>query len=220
MLTEYGYLVVAANEMHLAYIERHNNPDKLAYAANLGCNTFRELLRDEAFFSDVAKLAAMRKSNEAEVDAIIGIETNPALLPGELTDFQNFLYAEKQILVAGGLETGLVETLIDEGTQLINQIRSDQVIPEHMRAKVERLRRVACKLSDSLRREHNHEVAWGNLRKLTIAAGGCAIVGLNASSVAATFGLSAPAAAISNAIGCALVGVGTTIVIQDWFDWP
>ena len=122
MVTEYGYLVSVANEMHLAYIERHNNPDKLLYAARLGCDTFRELLQDQAFFSDVAKLSEMRKSNEAEVDAIIGIETHLSLDSGEFGGYHrccSLLWKHKKD--SAHLKSGTIRSKMTGGVQILDQ---------------------------------------------------------------------------------------------------
>jgi len=218
MVTEYGYLVAASNEMHRAYLARHTAAANLARAANLGCDTFRELAQDQAFFSDISMLAEMRKRNAAEVEAIVRVNTLAVPNLEVLDAFTNFLNAEKRVLIASGMDTDLVEMLIGQANQLIDQVRAEQIDPELMRAKVGQLRRIACKVADSLRRQQKHELIWGDIWKLTIAAGGCAIVGLNATSVVATIGLSTAGAAVSGAIGSALVGVGTTIVVKDWFD--
>jgi hypothetical protein len=74
---------------------------------------------------------------------------------------------------------------------------------------ITRLREIACdmarELLKTIEKSATHQRALSVARRVALGVGGAAMIGVDASSLAATIGLSAPGAAVSAAVGGGLL---------------
>ena len=199
------YLVTAANEMfRLIVLNGEPSPEDILKAAHIGCETLNILLNDEDFFREAEELGRRKvgRQEREEFD----------YLTGDLAYFINhFLKIERDILLAGGIDEELVNQLLENAKDSLQAIRNWDGDAEMLRWLITRLREEICHAEEALDEEQSRN-EWRDrwrrrLKRATLAIGGAAIVGLDASALAATYGLSAPGTAVSAALGGALIGV-------------
>jgi hypothetical protein len=131
-----------------------------------------------------------------------------------MTDVFNFtsgfLPTQKNLWLKAGISEEAADTLIGRLEKLRAAIKAWRSNPEAVRASIIRLRNEACHQAKMLQGEaatrEEKERLQAQLKKIVYFLGGATLVGINAGSLAATFGLNALGTAISGAFGGALMG--------------
>ena len=207
------YLIAAGNEMFLL-LSQQPGVEQLTRIASIACNALRRLAEDQEFYNDFRELVQRRDADRSAFASIIG-------------DLKHFVYGfqelERRLLIDGGVNAQLAEVLAEMAQALIQAIKywqpnaadAWQGSPETLRQDVERIRDAVCDLENSLRQgaqEREQLLKQSRyLRRVTFAIGGALMVGLNASALAISLGLSAPGSAVSGAVGGALIGAAVTV---------
>jgi hypothetical protein len=214
------YVVETINQMNLLLVrsDTHSKQrqDYLLEAAVLGCRTLKQLSGDTGFSSTVEEFADVRiikgflerasddyKRRESEkVDQFRTIIENSDC-------FATFLDLELEVMVKAGLSVDIVDSLIKSSRESIEDVQKRAKPASEVIETVRLLRDRACLLSDDLINEAKDEDRWEGvkerIKKVILGLGGVALIGLNASSLAASVGITAAGSAVSAALGAVFI---------------
>lgn len=195
---ETRYLVESANQIYaLVGLHPQPSPDDLFRATHVGCEALQTLRRDQSFFQVAREFRSRRDANIDEFYA----------LTGDLRYFvHNFERIERKVLLAAGLDAELTDHLLDEARVALGSIRSWEGDEQALRWIVERLGEEVCGIRGLLLNGHKRRNLKRVLRRVAFGTGGAAMIGINTASLAGTLGLTAPGAAVSEALGGILLG--------------
>ena len=197
---EFNYLVRAANDMFEILARRiEPNSSELSELFAIACSTLKRLERDEEFTKAVNLSALEWKLNPDAVS-----------ISGDLRHFTDgFLQIERKVMLAAGLDDCTWSHLQRAAEEVRNQIAHDGINVTRLMNAVTYLREMACDIAAELRKtvdkSATHRRALNAARKVALSVGGAAMIGVNASSIAATVGLSTAGAAVSAAVGGGLI---------------
>jgi hypothetical protein len=198
--------VIATNRMHdsLAnyYADRsrgNRGAESLQECATTGCS----LLSNDMYMQALVE------------DARIGQEQlwfyrrHAHIITGR-AHFEHFLGIERRLLLEAGMDAGVTEGLINQCRTAREAPRRGKFNANAFSGTLEELRRAVCGILAELREVAHDEPSQHQLsRRLTsVFKGvcGCVLVGVDASTLAPTVGLSAAGSAVSIAVGGAIVG--------------
>lgn len=171
-------------------------------------------------------------SNDAYVEALVGdaralqeqrwrYRKDMRVITGRV-HFEYFLRLEKSLLEEAGTDPELTEAIIDRCREARKSTRHGKLGAIAFSRALEELRLAVCDVLAELRKDtFDQQPSEDQLsrpedqlsrRLAAVLKGvcGCVVVGLDASSLAPTVGLSAPGSAVSIAIGGAIVGQAIT----------
>jgi hypothetical protein len=124
--------------------------------------------------------------------------------------FEFFLEGERRLLMAAGVDPSLVAVMIQrcqDGREMASRRELDI---DQFRYALEELRDAVCETLAELRRSTFQQPSPNRLRRRLIASfeGVCGgvLVGLDATALAVSVGLSTAGSAVSGALGAAIVG--------------
>lgn len=213
------YLIKSINQMEDLLMKAEafpgQAPDCLLAAAVLGCRTLKELTGDVNLNSVTEEFADVRiikgfldrasseyKRRQAKIDEFRSVIE-------ESDRFDDFLDLEREILIKGGLHRDTVEALIEASRESITEVRERAKPPSEVLEAARLLRDRACVLASDLIEEARQQDRWEDIkeriRKVILGLGGAALIGLNASSLAASVGITAALSVVSVGIGGAVV---------------
>jgi hypothetical protein len=203
--SRHSYLINAANQIY-NLTDQTSTPEleNLATAATQGCNTFRRLTQDEAFFRAVAEL---RQNREENLEAFNRVTANAEA-------FEVFLRAERDLLFRSDLNEMLVSRVmldIQVVSSLVQQlVQGAQLNQQVLRQHIERLERSCCAVADVLNQRRVDQEGQRRmaslLRRVTWGVVGGVVIFVNATPMAAQIDPFGAGIAISGALGETLMG--------------
>jgi hypothetical protein len=171
---------------------------RLGEALHIGCYTLEWLIEDRDFRNDLEFVFSLKGQTVQEFQEIIN----------DFTDFERFLIVEKEILIRSGLRGDTAQWLIEWCRNLRSIVNNNEISIDEVLSKINLLRAQVCTTAE----EQMSLVKQATLHKrIMMGMGGALLVGLNVGVVAATFGLTAPAAALSGALGAAIITTATEV---------
>lgn len=203
-----------------AEVDPNKSPECLSGAAGAGCRTLKRLCDDKDLdatldqFADVRIIttfiqrssARSRRSERRRTLEFKSIIEDP-------TNFERFLELEREVLRKGGVPHDTIERILESCLEAIEEVRERAKPPSEIIDTVRTLRDRACQLSQDLTDKAVRESRWSDIRtrlkKVTLGAGGLALVGLNASALAASVGITAVGSVVSAAFGGAVLAGAT-----------
>jgi hypothetical protein len=199
-------LIAETNRMHtaLTLYETDRNlgrdsDDQLVQCAAAGCSLLRNNSYMQAMVIDAGTLTQRAREQRSTVEGII-----------ETDHFDFFLEGEKRLLTAAGADSSLVEVIIQQCRDAREKAGRDEVNTNQFRDALEELRDAVCTALAELRGSSFSQSPRRTLqRRLTACFEGVCggvIVGLDATALAVSIGLSAAGSAVSGALGAAIVG--------------
>ncbi len=214
------YLIESVRQMHTLLVQCEVNPQRnancLVEASALGCLTLKRLCDDPDFhdvldeFADVRLISTFIQKQSAKQKRIERKRINEFRSIVENSDnFEMFLDLEKEVLLRGGVPAEVTELLIEASLETIEEIRARAKPPSEVMEIVRVLRDRACLVSADLKAKAIDESRWdgikARIRKTTLGIGGAALIGLNASALAATVGITSVGSVVSAALGGAVL---------------
>lgn len=198
-------LVAAANQMHASLtlyetdqrLGRRESDASLLQCATTGCSLLRNVTYVQALIDDARTLNERAADNHEGVQAI----TNVA-------QFEDFLEVERHLLDAAGADSSLTAVILHQCREARETARPGEFNSSRFRGALEELSDEVCSVLAELRATTFLPPPRPRYRRLLACfkgVCGCVIVGLDASSLAPTIGLSAAGSAVSIAIGSAVV---------------
>jgi len=200
------YVVAAANEMFLTLasspyplLPSSTPAPDLIRVASVGCQTLRKIVEDNDFLSDMQRLAPQWQEQSSTFKSI--------------HDVKNFvdqlMPLEKKVLSLGGLNSKLVRGIEKQAQESLDAIKAWGANPQRVMQQLQSLQDRVCSLSFALRDEKERAQDRADVKSLfkrwVFGIAGVASIGINASTLAVTLGLSAPGVALSGAIGAVLI---------------
>jgi hypothetical protein len=202
--------VIAANRMHesLAIYDAdrsrgHLEPRGLLESATIGCSLLSNDMYVQALVADARSGQERKWFHRRDVREITG-----------RAHFEYFLGIERRLLREAGMDPEVTEAII-------NRCRVDRKAPRRgefdantFSGALEELRLAVCGVLAELREasfdQPPQDQMFRRLGSVFTGVCGCVVVGLDASSLAVSVGLSAPGSAVSIAVGGAIVGQALT----------
>jgi hypothetical protein len=167
----------------------------------IGCNALKRLADDKDFINDLMTVATYQHQNAATFkDAVTDVKHF----------VERFLAREKELLTKAGISKEAVGALIKQAEALRDDIKDRESDPEEMPVNINKFRNEVCNTAEALRNgvigqeERNQKRSF--LIKVGYVLGGATIIGINASTIAVTYGLSQVGIAISGAVGSTIMG--------------
>jgi len=196
-------LVQAANGMFELLIEPPSTLE-LHRAATIGCETLRNLVKEQWLFEQIDFLGELQANNQAAFRDIAGAKYQT------LDHFRYFLDLDKKLMLLAGLQPDLVSVLARQAENLIEEIRQGSKDAYELRNSLLVLRQKTCDLADELcrnqRAETHHHKKRAFLVGVVFAVGGAAVISINAApTTIGGIGLSAAGMAVSGAVGGVLI---------------
>jgi hypothetical protein len=179
------------------------NPESrglLIQGAMTGCSILSNDVYVRALVDDARTFEDRRRRHRADMRAIMG----------DRTHFENFLRLEKLLLLQAGMDQGLADVIIRRCRDAREGARRGRFDARAFGYALEELRLVVCGVLADMRKatldQDRQEQMFRRLAAIRVGVFGSVVVGLDGSSLIATVGLSAAGAAVSIAIGGAMVG--------------
>ena len=171
-----------------------DDPKYIKEAAGIGCATLEWLIEDNEFRNDLDRLYY----DEEKTQDFYSILENP-------DQFRQFLNLEKKLLRLGGLREDVAEQLIEECWSVYEDVHNNgkELYPVDLRDALYNLKERTCNIITDQRKILSARTLE---KRVLLGLGGALVIGINASSLAATFGLTIPGSQISIAFGGALIG--------------
>ena len=198
---DHSYLVSATNEM-FSILSRSLEPSQLELceAFAVGCMTLRRLRKDEEFFKAANLLRKHRNANRKDFTAIIT----------DVNHFtQGFLVIERKAMLAAGISVASWEYLARCTEGIRDRIARAPFKFEDLTIAISKLRKIVREIADELQEAEVKADRRGRIQnafgKMVLGIGGAAMIGVNASALAATVGLSPAGSAVSAAVGVGMV---------------
>jgi hypothetical protein len=218
-------LVEDANQMYALLtpyqvLRREGYGDALVRCATIGCRLLRDKALVQALVDGTRTFQEMAVAHRAEMQELVGVE-----------HFELLLRTETYLLDRAGIDRSLIAVIVRYCREAREGARQGELDADTFRAALEKLGNQVCKLLEPsvtrgggnresrhrsradharLRAKHADQVAATQLQACLKGVCGCVIVGLDASTLAATVGLSAAGSAVSIALGGAIVGQAIT----------
>jgi hypothetical protein len=205
-------LVAATSQMNASLILYNTSTafgsrepaDLLVQSAATGCYFLSNDMYVRALVDDARMLqrrATRTRRNRRNLYAITGID-----------HFENFLRIEERLFESAGADAPLTEEIIRRCREAREAARRGEFDAQEFEAALEDARSAICSTLAELQRAAADERRRRRLAR-RISSGftilcGCVVVGLDASVLTLTAGLSAAGAAASGAVGSAIVGQG------------
>ena len=198
--------VTAANLMHeslvIYYADRsrgNRGPESLRECATTGCS----LLSNDMYMQALVEDARLGQEQLWFRHRDLRIITGRA-------HFEHFLGVERRLLLEAGMDAEVAEALINQCRTARGATRRGKFNADAFNGTLEELRRAVCGILAELREaaldEASQRQMSGRLMSVFKGVCGCVLVGVDASSLAPTVGLSAAGSAVSIAVGSAIVG--------------
>jgi hypothetical protein len=204
---ETDYIVDATNRIeHILSETVEPNQAHLEKVFSIACHTLTRASAQADVLDDLRRLAITQKQFWAEYQEIVG----------NVDHFvRGFCVIEERAMIAAGLSENAAESLVQQAITLRDSIKSLTINPHQVRDDIKKLSDTSC---DVARKIHEHPIQQDERRKMKkqlkrffAGIGGIAIVGINASALAATIGLSAAGTAVSAGVGSGLIGAALVI---------
>ncbi len=202
--------VIAANSMHESLAIYHADRSRgrqeapaLLQCATTGCSLLSNNMYVQALVDDARTCQGQLRIHRRDVQVITG-----------RAHFEHFLGIERRLLEEAGMDPGIANSLIDQCRLTRKVTRRGKFDADAFSNSLEELRLAVCEILAELREATFTQPAQHKIfqRLAWVFKGvcGCVIVGLDASSIASTVGLSVPGSAVSIAVGGAIVGQALT----------
>jgi hypothetical protein len=209
-------LVAAANQMHksltLYEADRdlgNQEAESLVQCAVIGCSVLGNGVYVQALVDDARALRGTAANYRRNMHLITGVD-----------HFEYFLQIERSLLELAGADQGLIEIIFEKCRDARREARRGEINVAAFRDALEELRITACGTLIELRNATTNQRAPQQFaRRLgTVLTGccGCVVVGLDASILAPTVGLSAAGSAVSITVGGAIVAQAITDLAATW----
>ncbi len=175
----------------------------LLECARIGCSLFSNDMYMQALVEDARTFPERRRFHRRDMRRITGS-----------AHFEHFLEIERRLLEVAETDQGLTEAIIAQCREARKSTRHGKFDAYAFNGALLQLRIEVCGVFAQLQRptfdqppphQQSHRLA-----SVLKGAGGCVVVGLDASILAPTVGLSAAGAAVSIAVGGAIVGQAIT----------
>ena len=201
------HIVDASNRIHELLLET-TEPDRttLEKAFSIACNSLRRVTDDvDSLQRDLDHLARLQQQSPSDYRAICS----------DVNHFVNgFCVIEKRVLVAAGIKEWVADALLDQAKAVRRAIVNIAFDPQRVRRDIVAFRDGCCdvakRLHDLPLEEQERRTFVKRIKRTAAGIGGLAFVGINAASIAASLGLSAPGA-VSGAMGSGLVGAALVV---------
>jgi len=198
--------VIAANRMHESLAIYHADRNRghlesrgLLECATTGCSLLSNDMYVQALAEDARTYQRRLRFLGRDVHEITGRE-----------HFEYFLGIERRLLEEAGMDPGVAAALINQCRLARKVTRRGKFDADAFNNSMEELRLAVCGILAELREAASVQPAqhqtFQRLAWIFKGVCGCVIVGLDASSLAPTVGLSASGSAVSIAVGGAIVG--------------
>lgn len=200
-------LVNATDKMHEYLDQMTLYPDNTVYlmeASAIACGALGRLQENPRFRENVERVYSI-SSQLADVD--------------EFSDsFEEFMQAEREILVKGGLSATSVSLLTAQCRTCIRNLHDRRGDPQDVIEAVGTLRTAACEIADQLSGKHHDDERLRQWRKrariVGLGLGGATIIGLNFSPLTTTVGLSTAGSQLSGEIGVGMIYTAAAMLAQ------
>ena len=203
-------IVISVNRMHESLATYHADRSRghlestgLLECATTGCALLSNDIYVQALAEDARTGQGRLWSNRRDVQEITGH-----------THFENFLRVERRLLEEAGMDPGVAGALIGQCRVTRKVTRRGKFDTDAFNSSLAELRLAVCGILAELREATFDQPAQRQTfrRLMSIFKGtcGCAVVGLDASSLARTVGLTEAGSAVSIAVGGAIVGQAVT----------
>jgi hypothetical protein len=223
------YLIPIINRMNDLLAKSESDfgraSDYLLEAAVMGCRTLRQLSGDPQVSSIIEEFADVRiikgfleKASEEyrRREAQKAEEFRRIIEDPE--QFDNFLNLEREVLIKAGVSADVADRLIDSSRESVKEVQERAKPPAEIIETIRLLRDRACLLSDDLIRRAKEEQRWEGIRegikKIMLGLGGLGLIGLNASSFAASHGMTTVGSVVSSALGGAIIGSAAADLVK------
>jgi hypothetical protein len=202
--------VISANRMHESLAIYHADRSRghlqsrgLLESATTGCSLLSNDMYVHALVEDARSGQERLRFHRRDVQEITG-----------RAHFEHFLGIERRLLVEAGMDPGITDSIINRCRAARKAPRRGEFDANAFSDALEELRIVVCEVLADLREESFHQLSQRQMfrRLMSVFMGvcGCVVVGLDASSLAPTVGLSAAGSTISVAVGGAIVSQAIT----------
>lgn len=201
-------LVAAANQMHASLtlyqtdlsLGRRDSRGLLVQCATTGCSLLRNPTYMQALVTDARMLEERISIYRTDMQSIM-----------DGGHFEFFLEIEANLLRQAGADPSLIELILKRCRETREAARRSEFDAEKFRGALGQLRDEVCGALTELRRATSDQrLPRRRLRACLIGVSGCVVVGLDASMLAATSGLSAAGSAVSIAVGGAILSQAIT----------
>lgn len=199
-------LVAAANKMHASLtlyetdqrLGRRDSDGSLVQCAITGCSLLRNVAYMQALIDDAKTLDERAADDRESLQAITAVD-----------HFEFFLGVEGRLLDAAGADPSLTAVILHQCREAREAARRGEFNGYRFRRALEELRDEVCSVLTELRAitflPAPPRPQYPRLVACFKGVCGCVIVGLDASSLAPTIGLTAAGSAVSIAVGAAIV---------------
>jgi hypothetical protein len=208
MAEEYTKEVISAtNQIHSILLQSYE-PDEeaLQKVFAIGCHTLEHVTTQMQVLNDLKRMAFTQERYWREYKEICG----------NVDHFNDeFCQIERRVLIKAGVSSEAVDLLLAQAKALRKIIKDLKINPEVIFGEIEKLRDVTCEIAKSLHYlplDHREKQKFKNkVKKLGAGIGGIAIVGVNASALALSWGMSGPGTSVSTGFGGGLIGSALTM---------
>jgi|GEM_PF-4014723 len=200
------YIVDAANRI-FSLLSQTLEPSQedLTKVFAIACNTLKQTAAQARVLEDLIKLEVWQEKYQAE-------------LKGICEDVDHFTYGfckiEERLMILSGVSKEAVKSLLDKVKSMRECVTQSTTKAPKVLENITMLRDEVCNIAEQLRQfpidQQEKREAMNKLRRIAYGIGGIAIIGINVSSFATMVGLSAPGAAVSGAVGGALIEEAVT----------
>jgi hypothetical protein len=203
--------VAAANQMHTSLtlyqtdlsLGRRGSRGLLVQCATTGCSLLRSSTYVQAMVNDARMLEERTSIHRADMQSIMGAD-----------HFEFFLEIETKLLRQAGTNPLLIALILSRCRETREAARRSEFDAEMFRGALGQLRDEVCGALTDLRRATSYlrplRPLYRRLLACLIGVSGCVVVGLNASMLATTTGLSVAGSAVSIAVGGAILSQAIT----------
>ncbi len=172
---------------------------QLVQCATTGCSLLNNNVYIRAMLIDARTLAQRATAQRSAVRDIMNVD-----------HFEFFLQGESRLLMAAGVDPSLVAVIIQRCQEGREKASRDELDVNQFSSALEELRDAVCGTLAELRESTFQQPSPNRLHRRLIASfeGVCGgvIVGLDATALAVSIGLSTAGSAVSGALGAAIVG--------------
>lgn len=203
-------LVLATNQMYESLtsyqvdrgLENGEPARHLIQCATTGCSLLSNDAYMQALVDDARMLQHQRWRRRRDMQVITG------------RHFEVFLGVESRLLQQAGIDRGLIDIIIGRCREAREPVRRGNFDPNAFTAALGDLRLEVCGVLAELLRatlaQRPPDQPSQRLAAVLKGVCGCVVVGLDASALASTVGLTAAGSAVSIAVGTAMVGQAIT----------
>jgi hypothetical protein len=185
-------------------IGSRDSESRLVQSATTGCSLLSNDVYVRALEDDALTFRDRRRRHRKDMQSIMGSSSH----------FDKFLELEKSLLVEAGTDPRLADVIIARCRDSREAAKNGRFDAGAFRDALGELRLAVCGVLADLRKaaldQQRQDQTFRRLAAVRGGVFGCVVVGLDASSLVTTVGLSAAGAAVSIAVGGAIVSQALT----------